>query len=99
MTEGELNADALLRINMAKDEIRNGADEAFSKLPARAATAAEQKFEEEQDDFSTQVIEAFTQSLHNIFTISAGIMVVAFITANFITEKKLRDKPSAVMSE
>lgn len=99
MMEGELNADALLRINMAKDEIRSGADEAFSKLPARAATAAEQQFEEEQNSFSTQVVEAFTLSLHHIFMISAGIMVVAFITANFITEKKLRDKPSAVMSE
>lgn len=89
--QGDLDADALLRINMAKSQIRDGAEQAFTNLPAPVAEAAKQKFESQQQDFSTQVVDAFTKSLHNIFMIASLLMVLAFVTILFLEEKKLRD--------
>jgi hypothetical protein len=91
MLQGTLDADALLRVNMAQTQITAGAEQAFSKLPAPVAEAATQKFESQQKDFSTQIVNAFTESLHNIFMIGSALMVFAFVTVLFIEEKKLRD--------
>jgi len=91
MLQGDIDADALLRINVAEDQIRSGAEQAFASLPTPVAEAAKQKFVAQQQDFSTRVVDAFTESLHNIFMIGSALMVLAFVTALFIEEKKLRD--------
>jgi len=91
MLQGDIDADSLLRINVAEDQIRSGAEQAFAGLPAPVAEAAKQKFVAQQQDFSTRVVDAFTESLHNIFMIGSALMVLAFVTALFIEEKKLRD--------
>lgn len=93
MIQGDLNADTLLRINMAKDDISAGASQAFAKLPAPVASAAQKQFDTQQKDFSAQIVDAFTKSLHTIFMISSGLMVLAFAVVTFVEEKKLRDKP------
>lgn len=91
MFSGDLDADALLRINMAQDQINEGADKGFSQLPAPVAKVAKEKFESQQKEFSGKVVDAFTESLHNIFMIGSALMVLAFVTVLFVEEKKLRD--------
>lgn len=91
MFSGDLDADALLRINMAQDQINAGAAKGFSQLPAPVAKAAQAKFEAQQQEFSGKVVDAFTESLHNIFMIGSALMVLAFVTVLFLEEKKLRD--------
>ena len=95
LMQGDLNADALLRINMAKTDIKNGAEQAFAKLPAPVAKTATDKFETQQNAFSKDVVDAFTQSLHHIFMISSVLMVLGVAAATFIEEKKLQGKPHA----
>ena len=91
MFSGDLDADALLRINMAQDQINEGADKGFSQLPAPVAKVAKEKFESQQKEFSGKVVDAFTKSLHNIFMIGSALMVLAFVVVLFVEEKKLRD--------
>lgn len=91
MFTGEIDADTLLRINMAESQINDGVAEAFAGLPAPVAAAAKEKLATQQEEFSTQVVDAFTVSLHNIFMIGSALMVLAFVTVLFIEEKKLRD--------
>lgn len=91
MFTGEIDADTLLRINMAESQINDGVAEAFAGLPAPVAAAAKEKLATQQEEFSTQVVDAFTASLHNIFMIGSVLMVLAFVTVLFIEEKKLRD--------
>ena len=91
MFSGDLDADALLRINMAEDQINEGADKGFSQLPAPVAKAAKEKLESQQTQFRGEVVDAFTESLHNIFMIGSALMVLAFVTVLFVEEKKLRD--------
>jgi hypothetical protein len=91
MLSGDLDADALLRINMAEAQINEGADQGFAKLPAPVAKAAKEKFTSQQNDFSTKIVDAFTESLHNIFMIGSILMVLALVAVVFVEEKTLRD--------
>lgn len=93
MLSGELDADALLRINMVKNDINAGAEQSFAKLPAPVAAQVKQKFTNEQNDYSTKIIDAFTTSLHHIFMIASVLMVLGFAIVLFLEEKTLRDKP------
>ncbi len=95
LTQGSLDADALLRINMAKTDIKNGAEKAFATLPAPAAKTASDKFETQQNAFSKDVVDAFTQTLHKVFMISSVLMVFGVAAATFVEEKKLRGKTQA----
>ncbi len=99
MFTGDIDADTLLRINMAEDQINAAADQGFAQLPAPVAKAAQQKFEAQQQEFSTQIVDAFTESLHNIFMIASALMVLAFVTVLFVEEKKLRDTHAAPAGE
>lgn len=99
MLSGELDADTLLRINMAEDQIRGGAETAFAQLPAPAAEAAAKQFDTQQTEFREQIVDAFTTSLHDIFMISSVLMVLGFVMVMFVEEKKLRDKPVMAAGE
>ena len=88
---GEIDADTLLQINMAEKDINQGIDQSLSQLPPVVAKVQKQKVSQQQDAFSTQIVDAFTKSLHNIFLISSIMMVGAFVIALFVEEKKLRD--------
>lgn len=99
MLSGELDADTLLRINMAEDQIRGGAETAFAQLPAPAAEVAAKQFDTQQTEFREQIVDAFTTSLHDIFMISSVLMVLGFVMVMFVEEKKLRDKPVMATGE
>jgi EmrB/QacA subfamily drug resistance transporter len=99
MLTGDLDADTLLRINMAQSQINDGAAKGFAQIPAPVAKVAKEKFEAQQKDFNTQVVDAFTESLHNIFMIASGLLLLSFVTVTFVEEKKLRDTPHTVVAE
>lgn len=93
LMQDELDADTLLRINMAKDDIAAGAATGFRTLPAPVQAPAKAAFEKQQNDYSAKVVDAFTSSLHHVFVISSVLMVLGFAVVLFIEEKKLHDKP------
>ena len=89
---GEIDANAMLRINAQKQLIRDGATEAIQKIPAPQAVKDSQlkSFSKQQDSFSTKLIEAFTDTLHQIFMASSVLMVVALVIVSLVREKQLR---------
>ena len=99
--EGEITADSLLRINMQKDIIRDGAEQGIARapIPESAKKSQVDNFVQQQDSFSQQVVEAFTQSLHQVFMISSVLMVMAFALVFFVREKPLRDTKSTLTAE
>ena len=91
MLSGDIDADTLLQVNMQKDTIAAGANEAFAKIPAPAAkSAAEKNFNEQQKDFGDDIVDAFTSSLHRIFMVSSALMAMALVVVLFLKEKPLR---------
>lgn len=92
MLEGEITADTLLTLNMQKEEIRNGMQKslAASSLPPSVREAQVAKFQAEQEQFSGNVVTAFTNSLHHVFIISASLMAVATLCILLVSERELR---------
>lgn len=99
MLTGEIDADTLLRINMGEDQINQAAEAGFSQLPGPVSAGVREQFTAQQEEFSNQIVDAFTESLHNIFMISSALMVFAFVTVLFVEEKKLRDTHAAPVGE
>ena len=87
MLSGELNADVLLRLNAQKETIAKAAAQEFERLPAPAQ--AKQQFSRQQDEFTNVILHAFTDGLHQVFLIGAGLMVVAMIAVMPVREKRL----------
>ena len=94
--ENGIDANAILNINMRKTAILQGAEKGIDSTPISepAKEALTKKFISEQNNFSKNVILAFTKSLHRVFAISASIMFIAFIIVLFIREKPLRNTPT-----
>ena len=94
--ENGVDANAVLNINMRKTAILQGAEKGIDSTPISepAKEALTEKFISEQNNFSKNVILAFTKSLHRVFVISASIMFIAFIIVLFIREKPLRTTPT-----
>ena len=97
---GDIEADTLLQINQQKDVISQQANAAFAKIPnATASAAAQKQFADDQSEFSSDIIEAFTASLHTIFMVGSGLMAVGLVVVMFIENKKLRDGVKATPGE
>lgn len=90
MLSGELNADVLLRLNAQKETIAKAAAQGFERLPAPAQAQAKQQFSRQQEEFTNVILHAFADGLHQVFLISAGLMVVAMIAVMPVREKRLR---------
>lgn len=90
MLSGELNADVLLRLNAQKETIARAAAQGFERLPAPAQAQAKQQFSQQQEEFTNVILHAFADGLHQVFLISAGLMVVAMIVVMPVREKRLR---------
>ena len=92
MLEGDITADTLLNLNMQREAIRDGAMKGIehAPLPAPVVDAQKKKFTTEQDQFSRDVVDAFTESLHHIFMISASLMAVATVLILAVRERELR---------
>ncbi len=100
LLSGDIDADTLLRINQQTTTIREQADNAFAKIPsAEAREAAQKQFTTQQDDFSKDVVAAFTESLHHIFLIGAGLMAIGLAAVTFIKNKQLRSGVKATPGE
>ena len=96
----DIDADVLLQINQQKATISEQADTAFAKIPsAPARQAAEKQFASEQDSFSKDIVTAFTESLHHIFLIGAGLMAVGLGAVLFIKNKQLHSGVKATPGE
>jgi len=97
---GDITADTLLRVNAQQQTIADGANEAFEKIPDPAVRETQQSgFAKLQSEFSDLVINAFTDSLHHIFMISALLMTAAFVLVSFIKERTLRSDVNATPGE
>ena len=96
----DIDADVLLQINQQHTTIREQADTAFAGIPnTEARDAAKKQFAAKQDDFSKDIVAAFTESLHHIFLIGAGLMAVGLAAVLFIKNKQLRGGVKATASE
>ena len=92
--EGDVAVDTVLTLStpdasLKIDQGLASALEARKVSPAAKATIID-RFETQQANFKTRVVNAFTDSLHHIFYISASLMAVATFLALFVTEKPLR---------
>lgn len=98
--EGDIDANSLLQINQMNDEISDQANVAFDQIPNPAvADAAREQFQAQQDEFHTDVIGAFTTSLHRIFIAASALMGTAAILLFFVPNRKLRSGMKATPGE
>ena len=90
---GDITADTLLAINAQKDAIRDGALQGIqaSPLPGAVKNAQAAAFTKVQDEYSADVVDAFTESLQTIFLIASSLMAVSLVLVLFVQEKKLSD--------
>ena len=86
--------NTLLTLNAPdlRAKISDGFDQTISKapLPAPMVTKAKNDFQKQQSEYSTKVIDAFSESLHTIFVSTAGIMLVAFLLSLAVKERSLK---------
>jgi len=91
MLKNDIDADTLLQINSQESSIKQSAEGGLKGIPdPRVRKAVTEKFITQQRDFHSAVINAFTDSLHNIFMVSSGLMALAFCVVLFIKERPLR---------
>lgn len=85
-------ANTLLTLNMpdVKAQITDKANEAFDALPAPVAEPARTQFIEQQEEYAEHVTQAFSDSLHRIFYIATGLMLVATVLVFVMKERKLK---------
>lgn len=91
LIDGEIGSDTLLQINSQQVTIRKNATEAInqSPLPEPAKAAQLKTFVEQQEDYNGEVVDAFTDSLHDIFLISASLMLLALLLATRLPDVEL----------
>lgn len=100
MVSGDIDADTLLQINASKSEISDGANASFSQIPVpQIREAAEAQFNKEQTQFSDDIINAFTDSLHHIFMTSSLLMAIALVVVAFLPNKQLRSSKNQTPGE
>ncbi len=90
----DIDANALLNINMMKEDIRNKSFVAISKteMSDEHKEYLKNKIITSQDKYSDDIIQAFTKSLHSIFIVGSIMTFGAFLLALFIKEKPLRSQ-------
>lgn len=88
----DIDANTLLQINTMRGEIASQASDQLSSqhLPTDAKNQVLDNLHKQQSDFSNQVIDAFSSSLHRIFIVSGALMAVSVILMLFIKERPLR---------
>ncbi len=97
----EIDANTLLQLNTQKDTIRDGAVKGIEASPLTDAQKDAQaaSFTTIQNEYSTKIVNAFTSSLHQIFIVSAVLMLVALGLVMMIKEKPLRGDVDATPGE
>lgn len=89
---GSVDADTALNLNTTtfKNKINDGFDAATANLPAPARPAAKTQLMTQQDAFGDKVASAFSDSLRDVFYVSAALMLAATLIATGIVERPLR---------
>jgi EmrB/QacA subfamily drug resistance transporter len=93
MLGDKIDANAVLQVNAQRETITEQANKAIDAAPAPTPIKEAQKeqFAKNQTEFKDTVVNAFSNSLHTVFHVSAGLMVLALIAVSFVKERKLRD--------
>ncbi len=88
------SSDTLLTLNMpdVKQKISDGFTTglAESNAPHEVKIQATKQFDEQQEQFASKVTHAFSDSLQNIFRVSAVLMLAASVLVFMLHEKPLR---------
>lgn len=97
----EINSDTLLAINSQRSTILSGATAALQSAPLPPATKQAQlsAFTSQQDQYSKDVVNAFSDSLHQIFILAGSLMVVGLILITFVKERELKSGVKATPGE
>lgn len=87
-----LSTDTALNLNTHdfKDKINAGVAKGTASLPAPVRERITQQLTAQQNEFNTTIVNAFSDSLRNVFYISAGLMLLATLIATGIVERPLR---------
>ena len=96
------DSNTILNLNTPaiKDKINSNASSAFAKLPAGISTQVAKQFKDQQDSFSSIVTHAYSDGMHSIFIVAAGLMAGATLVVFAIKEKTLRvSKPQETPGE
>jgi hypothetical protein len=89
---GDLDdVNTLLTLNMPdmKQHITDGAEQSFTKLPEAAQKQAHAQFEQQQEEFSSDVTHAFSDGLHAIFITSSILLLITTVLVFFVREVPL----------
>jgi hypothetical protein len=86
----EANTLVTLNTPEMKARIADQAQQQFETLPEAAREQVTAEFKAEQDEFSGKLTQAFSDSLHQIFMVASGLMVIATAAAFFLKERPLR---------
>jgi EmrB/QacA subfamily drug resistance transporter len=86
------NSNTLLNLNMpdTKQRVTDAFNQNVANLPVAAQEKAKQDFAKDQQAFADKVVKSFSDSLRNIFYISATLMLVASILVFMLREKPLQ---------
>jgi EmrB/QacA subfamily drug resistance transporter len=92
---GNVNdANTLLTLNMptTKDKINQGFAKSISSvaLPQPVKDKLQTDFTSKQNDYNNKVINAFTSSIHQIFTVTSSVMFIALLLSLALKERTLR---------
>jgi len=96
------DANNLLNVNTpdVKTQITNGFNKNTENLPAPVKSAAQTQFTDNQTGYTNKIVKAFSDSLHTIFLMSAGLMIAATILVATLKERPLKSaKPDATPGE
>ena len=94
--------NTLLTINSPdiKQRITDSTESALGATPAPNREKVLQQFQHNQAEYSSKVVQAFSDSLRHIFLVSAGLMLLAGVLVFFIEERELkRASPDATPGE
>ena len=88
------SSDTLLNLNMPdiKQKVTDGFEQtiALQPIPDAAKQQIEDRFREQQNDYAYKVTHAFSDSLQQIFRVSAVLMLLAAVLVFMIKEKPLK---------
>jgi hypothetical protein len=96
------DTSTLLTLNMPdlKAKISDAAHQQFDKLPAPVVDKARAQFDANQQEFSSKVTHAFSDSLQKIFIVSSSLIGLSAVMVFTLKEKKLRSaSPDATPGE
>jgi len=86
------DSNTLLTLNTPdiKQKIRDGVIERTQNLPKPTREQTRNTFIQSQDDYSSKITHAFSESLQNIFTVAGSLMLVGVVLVFMLKERELQ---------